>query len=80
MNTEYTTWNEVCKAIDNLRGNWNEYTYVCHGENIGMPGAVVTGYSIRRLTAEEKREQTNDFLALTEADLNSRTPLFGGRS
>jgi hypothetical protein len=80
MKTEYTEWKELLRAIDGLQGGWSEWTYECRGENLGTREAVITSYSIRRRTDEEKAQCQRDMHGLIEADLNSRTPLFGGRS
>lgn len=76
----YTTYREVSKAIDELQGDWAEWIPEAIGKNLGTRQAVITGWYIRRKTDEEKAQHQRDMIGLIEADLNSRTPLFGGRS
>lgn len=73
-------YTEMRKALEDAPGGDAEWIIDCTGENLGTGAAVITGYFIRRRTDEEKAQRQRDMAALVEADLNSRTPLFGGRS
>lgn len=77
MSKEFKTFKEIRTEMLRLGEGW---TYDCVGENLGTPGAIITGYIPRRMTADERKKSQENLAALTSADLDSRTPLNGGRS
>lgn len=78
--TEMAGPSGVWRYIDGLEGGWDEWTYGCEGENLGTREAIITGYYVRRKTDAEKAQSQRNLAGLVEADLDSRTPLLGGRS
>lgn len=74
----YKTWRELSAALRPL--DLKYWTYYCLGENLGTRDAVITGYVIRQTTAAEQRKWDEDFIGLTNAQLDSVTPANGGRS